>query len=659
MQISNLTFHSRASAEADWKCQRARYYLYNYEGGIVKDNLTLNLFIGNVIHDGVAGIATQSVLNGAADIDTIATDANKLVYETLKEYYYPDVEFPKESAEWLLAMEQSTLVEAVLRGFYRLSWPTIFAKYPNFFKSETETIFPHDASGKLNKKGPFVYKAKPDLVLAGEDGLLYFEIKSTSSKKPEWVTSWNYAPQVHGTAKAIEFTYGKDVLGTIIQGFYKGYCLAPDTPVLTSNLKWVPVGTLSDGDKLAAFEENSGNNRSGGKALRNWQEASVTRTGRAILPCYEIVLEDGTKFVCSEKHQWLTAQKEQGMGSAVWKTTEDIVPNKTRIVKLIEPWKGLGEFSPYDAGYLAAAFDGEGYLTTAQFDREGIPYSTLQLGFSQKYNPMLDEVRNILVKNNINWSDNNRSDEIKKTVSSTQIYGKIKILSLLGKIRPKRLLPKLDFNKLGMIKDLPCRPQKVIKKTFLGDQEVVTLETSTGTFVANGYASHNSQYGKYSSVLVYGYAGKGNPPFTKVTYSPDYRAGLKRTPVWEMEGGVKMWIEKLPLETLSEQFPQTPLIPTNEGLAQDFFRQRAIRENLVKTQLSGFKDFDPKSREECLDTFFPQSFSQCSPSFGSPCEFLNICHGTPQAKEDPLNHGFAKRDREHNDGYKILAEQLL
>ena len=392
MDIKNIIWHSRASAESDWRCQRARYYLYNYEGGIVKDNLTLPLFIGNCIHDGVAGIATQSVLNGAADIDTIATDANKLVYETLKEYYYPEVEFPKESAEWLLAMEQSTLVEAVLRGFYRLSWPAIFAKYPNFFKSETETIFPHDSCGKLNKKGPFVYKAKPDLVLAGEDGLLYFEIKSTSSKKPEWVTSWNYAPQVHGTAKAIEFTYGKDVLGTIIQGFYKGY----------------------------------------------------------------------------------------------------------------------------------------------------------------------------------------------------------------------------------------------------------------------------SQYGKYSSVLVYGYAGKGNPPFTKVTYSPDYRAGLKRTPVWEMEGGVKMWIEKLPLETLSEQFPQTPLIPTNEGLAEDFFRQRAIREQDVKIEAAKIKEPSFKEfKQLSLDTFFPQSFSQCSPSFGSPCEFLNICHGTPQAKEDPLNHGFAKRDREHNDGYKILTEQLL
>jgi hypothetical protein len=66
--------------------------------------------------------------------------------------------------------------------------------------------------------------SKPDLILANEAGEnFYIEYKSTSSKKEEWINSWNTAIQLHSTVRAVEATLGISVVGVQIVGLYKGY----------------------------------------------------------------------------------------------------------------------------------------------------------------------------------------------------------------------------------------------------------------------------------------------------------------------------------------------------------------------------------------------------------------------------------------------------
>ena len=391
MSTHNLIFHSRPRAEADWSCNRLRYYQYDFEQGIVKDNLTLPLFIGSCLHDALAAIATSYRDTGKVPIDDIASTAGKLVKDVLSDYYG---EVPDSSAEALLTLEQSTLVEALLRGFYRQTWPALIAQYPTVVSSEKEVLFPHDESGKLNKKGPFVFMAKGDLVLLqGELGCVYVEFKSTGSKRQEWIDSWNKAIQVHATTKAIEFTMKQEVLGTIVQGLFKG----------------------------------------------------------------------------------------------------------------------------------------------------------------------------------------------------------------------------------------------------------------------------TTSYGKYSSPLVYGYLSKGNPPFTKTSVSYEYKVGHKRTPVWEMPGGVKKWVEEFPLELLSEQFPQTPILFTDQELAETFFRQRAIREKDVILATSAIQDCLDSDKLYMMDKFFPQSFTKCKSSFSSEfdCAYYRLCHGPIQVQENPLGMGFIHKPRTHEEPYFELAKELL
>jgi hypothetical protein len=62
------------------------------------------------------------------------------------------------------------------------------------------------------------------------------------------------------------------------------------------------------------------------------------------------------------------------------------------------------------------------------------------------------------------------------------------ILRFLGSIRPKRLLPKFNADLLGQ---MSMRTVKLVSKEFIGNQIVVAIKTDTGTYMAEGLASHN------------------------------------------------------------------------------------------------------------------------------------------------------------------------
>lgn len=49
------------------------------------------------------------------------------------------------------------------------------------------------------------------------------EFKSTSSKKAEWINSWDTAVQLHSSIKAVEQTMGQAPIDVILVGMYKGY----------------------------------------------------------------------------------------------------------------------------------------------------------------------------------------------------------------------------------------------------------------------------------------------------------------------------------------------------------------------------------------------------------------------------------------------------
>ncbi len=207
---NKLHFFSRSHVVSDWKCPRARYYNYEYQGkGLVKGQ-NMAFFLGTIIHDALASIAYSQRDIGLVDIDLIATTSGQQVRDALNENLEPA---PTKSN---YVNEQSTLVEGLLRAFHKHTWPRLMTQYPKIVAIEQEL--------DLDLGNGMVFMSKPDLILEDSEGEWhYIEYKSTSSKKDEWIQSWNTAVQVHSSIRAVEKVLGKAPIDVTILGLYKGW----------------------------------------------------------------------------------------------------------------------------------------------------------------------------------------------------------------------------------------------------------------------------------------------------------------------------------------------------------------------------------------------------------------------------------------------------
>jgi len=357
--MSDILF-DRSRTVTDWRCPRARYWGYEYDGkGIVKGTTNLALHTGIVVHDCLAAIATQ---HPDVDIDTIAQTAALAMKKSLLEASEGEVGADE------FANEQAALTEGMIRGFYLHVWPLLLAQYPIIRHIEKEVTYKYEG---------LTFMSKPDLILETESGeQVYIEYKTTSSKKEEWINSWDTAVQLHSAVKACEQTLGHAPEAVQIVGLYKGY----------------------------------------------------------------------------------------------------------------------------------------------------------------------------------------------------------------------------------------------------------------------------RSYNKQNSPFCYAYMKKGNPPFTEDVIQYEWKAGLKRYPTWELEGGVKNWVEGMPESVLAGLFPMTPPIFINNDLVEAFFKQRAIREKEIAV-------YEPENKLFTLDRVFPQKWDSCSPGWGHGCEFKKLCHGRA---DDPLKNGFTYRRAHH----ELEAEQF-
>ena len=267
------------------------------------------------------------------------------------------------------------------------------------------------------------------------------------------------------------------VIATETKALQAQYCLAPETKVLTADLRYIPIGDVAKGMELAGFEEE----RVG--ARRHFRKAVVESAELIERPCYRLTFDDGTEVVSSSEHKWLVAKTME----VKWMTTEQLCVTAgkrpgSKVIRLFDTWE---TDRSYEAGYVAAAFDGEGHLrqATTEVGQANV------LAFAQRDNAMLALVEKSLAHLGLGYRRANHPD-----IVSVAISGRRDIVRLLGQCRPARLLEKFDFGKLGTINIRQAGAssgQRVIKKEFLGLRPVMAVQTSTHTLIAEGLASHN------------------------------------------------------------------------------------------------------------------------------------------------------------------------
>lgn len=275
-------------------------------------------------------------------------------------------------------------------------------------------------------------------------------------------------------------------------------CHAFGTKVLTLDLRWVPIESLVVGDRLVGFDETKSTADGipidkGGR--RYWRESVVTETSFDLEECFEVALSNGDKVTVTGNHPHLTANM---VGVTAWRRTNELQyggARDSRLVKVVNT--APHDLSGWEVGYIAGMFDADGCLSVLPGGNSTWGGNSIRISLAQMGNESLAEVQRILTKANFRYASYTPSDRPDFFV--TAILGdnspgsaRSEVMRFLSTFRPPRLLAKFE-------KSFPVWGQlyshdnaSVVSVTSVGVRRIVRLGTSTRTYVADGYATHNS-----------------------------------------------------------------------------------------------------------------------------------------------------------------------
>lgn len=316
------------------------------------------------------------------------------------------------------------------------------------------------------------------------------------------------------------------------------YCPTEEQHILTADLKWVSAGDLVEGDKLLGFDEKPTAKGDANVAHREFKGARVEVTCRVKRKIVRLEMSDGSTIRASEEHPWLV--RAYASGNQKWKTAAQIrdevgAGRRIYINRFIEPWSYTAS---RDAGYLAGIFDGEcSYSFSGR--RGGI------ISVSQNPGPVHDAIVRILKDLGFNHSILAPTGNVNHSSHQMQVQGGWREhLRLLGSVRPERLVRRFcnALNDGSFVKRMnaPGEPLQIIKAWDEGEEWVAGLETSTHTYICEGYGAHNSVAEHSVYVADYLEREMGRPDLALqglLHDAPEYVVGdvirpLKRSPVF-------------------------------------------------------------------------------------------------------------------------------
>jgi len=248
-------------------------------------------------------------------------------------------------------------------------------------------------------------------------------------------------------------------------------CLHPQTKVLNGNLEWVELGGVREGDELIGVSEYPEFG-----LCRRLLHTNVTYVQHKHADTLRLSLNDGTQFVTTPEHLWLTKRRHDGSklgGRYNWYKTKDIKQGDS-LLKVFDVWKTRNR---WEDGYIAGLLDGEGSITVTN------PQRNRQVAFSQKEGIVLEYVEDYLADNQIYYHKYLNDKDVANLImrrDAAKIIGMVQPLRLRGKAR-------------NLVEKGLQHPQtvQVVSVESSGQQEVIRIETDEHTFIAEGIATHN------------------------------------------------------------------------------------------------------------------------------------------------------------------------
>ena len=264
-------------------------------------------------------------------------------------------------------------------------------------------------------------------------------------------------------------------------------CVAPETRILTEDLRWVPAGDICAGMGLIGFDESLNSGLGRGRT-RRWRSARVMATGIDLRDTVRLVLESGQELVCTPSHRWLCGTS-YGFANQ-WVRADSIRPGWT-LRRFFSPWTAD---ESWEGGWLAGLFDGEGSLGR-RFKRGTVVSpdgrAAIQPSLSQNEGVVAARLRKVFANRGMDVAEDRTRDCTKFTLRGYFAD----YAALFGSVRPTRMLEEFgDF--VGSLSPHmnAVGGDRVVRVEPAGRREVVVMGTDTKTYVAEGFGSHNTRY---------------------------------------------------------------------------------------------------------------------------------------------------------------------
>jgi len=250
-------------------------------------------------------------------------------------------------------------------------------------------------------------------------------------------------------------------------------CVSPETRILTSELEWIAAENLKAGDRILSFDSQTSR-----LAPRKWRWGEIQATGVKELPRFEILLESGQQLIATPNHMWIS--KWGQAKDDKWLRTDQLRPGHC-LNRYLNVWQTPDR---RDIGWLSGLFDGEGCLVISCGKRN--PHVTAII-LAQKPGLVLNKAQRIAEQ--LGYAT--RLADHQKVYQLYINGGFAEHLRFLGQVRPERLLEKLLSTERNE-RFISRQYDRIKSVQRISPGAMVTLQSSTGTYIAEGYAAHNT-----------------------------------------------------------------------------------------------------------------------------------------------------------------------
>ncbi|MFA5752602.1 MAG: hypothetical protein WC910_06000, partial [Bacteroidales bacterium] len=263
-----------------------------------------------------------------------------------------------------------------------------------------------------------------------------------------------------------------------------GFCVDKNTKVLSNKLEWIRAEDIAIGQSIVSVDEFP--LKIGRGSSRKMRTGIVEKKWIVHEDAIQLMTDDGRELILTPGHRMMSQKK--GGDSIIWKKVSDMkIGDVLRYV--VKPWK---ETSSEDA-WFGGILDGEGCLRFKN-------HTGAEVCATQRLGALFDDMKQYAVSTGLNFKlehDNRPTVEGGKfgnNPCAKIVFNRMdEVFRIIGQTRPKRFVGQHWWEG----KDLPGKRSgigwsKIVSIKYLGKREMIDLQTSEKTFIAEGYVSHNS-----------------------------------------------------------------------------------------------------------------------------------------------------------------------